>query len=76
MPLAMFHNQTLSSLFEDGGDPNGRCAFLNMNTFKIQKGDCNKDGAFFFCTSGKTDFNLKSSFILITVYLSSKIFVT
>ena len=53
--LKLWYKQTLSiSLFENGGDPNGRCAFLNMLTFKIQRGDCNKDGAFFFCTSGKT----------------------
>ena len=51
----VINKQTLSSLFENGGDPNGRCAFLNMTSFKIQRGDCNKDGTFFFCTTGKTN---------------------
>ena len=48
-----FDRTFLLSLFETGGDPNGQCAFLDLTTFKIQKGDCNKDQTYFFCASGK-----------------------
>ena len=48
-----FDKTFLLSLFETGGDPNGQCAFLDLKTFKIQEGDCNKDQTYFFCASGK-----------------------
>jgi hypothetical protein len=48
---AMLNQPLFPSLFESG-DPNGSCAFLNLATYKIQPGDCNKDGIYFACNTG------------------------